>query len=76
LKENEYLSDNCQTWTDEKIQCTYEKNQEINVGDLKVPSVFLSSYFINRVNGEIKVTIRLNEDDDIYTGTCTKIDKT
>ena len=74
IERSEYLSDKCQVWTSENIQCTVEKREEQEIGGVKISRDFLSSYTINRVTGDVKVTIKLNEDEDFYTGTCTKIE--
>ena len=71
---SKHTSDKCQVWTDENIQCIVEKNEEEKVDNQTFKTNFLSSYVLNRVTGEIKITLRLNDDEDIFTGTCSKIE--
>ena len=73
-EDNRFLTDECQVWTDETIKCIYEKNEESKVEDKTIKSNFLSSYVINRITGSITEIVRLNEDEDYHTGTCTKIE--
>jgi hypothetical protein len=74
IERNDYLGDKCHIWTNELIECSVETDDESKVGEMSVRTYFLSKYVVNRVTGEVKVTIRLNEDEDYYTGICEKID--
>ena len=74
IEDSRYLSEKCQIWTNENIQCVSEKNEEVKLQDQTIVSQFLSSYVVNRVTGEIKVRIELNDDKDYFTGICEKIE--
>ena len=77
--EKRYVSEKCQVWSETNIQCYFEKISEEEKDNKKMRYTELTSFFINRVTGEINSTrsfSRNNDffDEDFFTGTCTKIE--